>query len=786
MTIERSLSTGTWRDPSVPATERVNDLLAQLTTEEKVAQLYGLWVGADAASGDVAPHQQDQVAAEVSWDGLIQDGIGQLTRVYGTVPVPPAEGARTVARSQRQIMAAGRHGIPAMVHEECLTGLAAWQAPVYPSPLCWGATFDPDLIERMAAQIGATMRRLGVHQGLAPVLDVLRDLRWGRAEETIGEDPYLVGVIGSGYVRGLESAGVVATLKHFAGYSASRGGRNLAPVSIGPRELADVLLPPFEMALQAGARSVMNSYTDLDGVPAAADPSLLTGLLREDYGFTGTVVSDYFSVAFLLSLHGVAGTRAEAAGLALRAGIDVELPTADCYRGPLLAALEDGTVDIALVDRAVRRVLSQKCELGLLDSDWSPDPELAGAGSSAENVAGGAVLDDRESRSLARDIARQSVVLLANRGTLPLLPGQRIAVVGPRAHEASAMLGCYSFPQHVVVHHPGVPLGIEVPTVLDVLRADPAGYTVSYAEGCPVLGGDDPGLAEAAAAAGAADACVAVLGDLAGLFGRGTSGEGCDVADLRLPGRQEELLETLLGTGTPVVLVLLAGRPYDLSRQAGRLAAALCGFYPGEEGAAALADVLSGRVNPSGRLPVSFPGAGSNQPATYLAARLGQRTQVSTIDPTPLFPFGHGLSYAPVTWVSVRSCSPPQWPADGCCQFITTLRNGAAVPAAEVIQVYLHDPVAEVARPVQQLIATAKVDLPPASSRTVQFTVHADLTCYTGPAGHRQVDPGEVELRVGRSSTDIETTLRYTLTGQRREVGFGRALHPDITLLPAD
>ena len=786
MTIERSLATGTWRDPSVPATERVNDLLAQLTTEEKVAQLYGVWVGADAAIGDVAPHQHDQVAADANWDGLIQDGIGQLTRVYGTAPVAPAEGARALGRSQRQIMAAGRHGIPAMVHEECLTGLAAWQAPVYPSPLCWGATFDPDLIERMGAQIGATMHRLGVHQGLAPVLDVLRDLRWGRAEETIGEDPYLVGVIGSGYVRGLESAGVVATLKHFAGYSASRGGRNLAPVSIGPRELADVLLPPFEMALRAGARSVMASYTDLDGVPTAADPGLLTCLLRENYGFTGTVVSDYFSVAFLASLHGVAGTRAEAAGLALRAGVDVELPTADCYRGPLLARLEDGTIDIALVNRAVRRVLRQKCELGLLDSDWSPDPELAGTGGPAEVAAGGAVLDDRESRSLARDIACQSVVLLANQGTLPLAPGQRIAVVGPRAHEASAMLGCYSFPQHVVVHHPGVPLGIEVPTVLDALRADPAGYAVSYAEGCPVLGGDDAGLAEAAAAAGAADACVAVLGDLAGLFGRGTSGEGCDVADVRLPGRQEELLDALLATGTPVVLVLLAGRPYDLSRQAGRLAAAVCGFYPGEEGAAALADVLSGRVNPSGRLPVSFPGPGSNQPATYLAARLGQRTQVSTIDPTPLFPFGHGLSYTPLTWVSVRSCSPPQWPTDGCCQFTATLRNAASVPAAEVIQVYLHDLVAEVARPVQQLIATAKVDLPPGSSRTVQFTVHADLTCYTGPAGHRQVDPGEVELRVGRSSTDIETTLRYTLTGQRREVGFGRALHPDITLLPAD
>jgi beta-xylosidase len=777
VTIERSLAAETWRDPSAPTGERVSALLAQLTTEEKIAQLYGVWVGVDAASGEVAPHQDDLAQPGVSWDDLIRDGIGQLTRVYGTVPVAPAEGARAVALSQRQIVAAGRHGIPAMVHEECLTGLGAWQAPVYPSPLCWGATFDPDLIERMGAQIGAALRRLGVHQGLAPVLDVLRDLRWGRAEETIGEDPYLVGMIGSGYVRGLESAGVVATLKHFAGYSASRGGRNLAPVSIGPRELADVLLPPFEMALRAGARSVMNSYTDLDGVPAAADPGLLTSLLRETYGFTGTVVSDYFSVTFLHTLHGVAGTRAEAAALALRAGIDVELPTVDCYGGPLLAALADGTVDIAEADRAVRRVLTQKCELGLLDPDWSPDPEAA---------AGAFTLDDSESRSLARDVARRSVVLLANQGTLPLAPGQRIAVVGPRSHQASAMLGCYSFPQHVGVHHPGLPLGVEVPTVLDALREDPARYIVSYAEGCPVLGGDDAGLAAAAAAASAADVCVAVLGDRSGLFGRGTSGEGCDAADLRLPGRQEELLEALLATGTPVVLVLLAGRPYELSRQAGRLAAAVCGFYPGEEGAPALADILSGRVNPSGRLPVSFPAAGSTQPGTYLAAPLGQRSQVSTIDPSPLFPFGHGLSYAPVTWARVGSSSPPQWPADGCCQVTVTLRNDAGVPAAEVIQVYLHDPVAEVARPVQQLIAAARVDLPPGRTRTVQFTLHADLASYTGRAGRRQVDPGQVELRVGRSSTDIEAALGYTLTGQRREVGFDRVLHPEITLLPPD
>ncbi len=476
MTIERSLSTETWRDPAAATADRVRDLLARMTIREKIAQLSALWVNMGAASAAVAPHQHESVSSAGPWATLISDGVGQLTRPYGTAPVSPADGARTLAGRQRQIIAAGRLGIPAMVHEECLTGLEAWQATVFPSPLCWGASFDPGLVEQMSAHIGAVMRRLGVHQGLAPVLDVVRDLRWGRTEETIGEDPYLVGLIGSGYVRGLESAGIVATLKHFAGYSASRGARNLAPVSIGPRELADVLLPPFEMALRAGARSVMNSYTDLDGVPVAADASMLTGLLRDGYGFTGTVVSDYFSVAFLHTLHGVAGTRTSAAHLALQAGIDVELPMVDCYGEPLRSGIESGVIDLALLDRAVARVLSQKCELGLLDPDWDPGP-----GPDGTNVD----LDDAQSRALAGQLARRSIVLLRNEGVLPLAPGQRIAVVGPRADDPGAMLGCYSFPRHVGVHYPDVALGIEIPTVLAALRADPAGYLVSYAPGLP-------------------------------------------------------------------------------------------------------------------------------------------------------------------------------------------------------------------------------------------------------------------------------------------------------------
>ncbi|HEX7301850.1 beta-glucosidase family protein [Lentzea sp.] len=758
MTTEATTPAELWRNPHVPVADRVRDLVARMTPQEKIAQLQGIWVGIDAV-GEMAPHQHEFAVTPQDFDALTSNGIGQLTRVFGTRPIAPEVGARTLARTQRQVIESSRFGIPAVVHEECLTGLAAWQATVYPSPLGWGATFEPDLVRRMAAKIGESMRRLGVHQGLAPVLDVTRDLRWGRVEETIGEDPHLVGTIGSAYVAGLESSGVVSTLKHFAGYSASRAGRNHAPVSIGPREFADVILPPFEMALRAGARSVMNSYADNDGVPAASDTTLLTDRLRDLYGFTGTVVADYFSVAFLHKLHGVAAGREDAAALALTAGIDVELPTVDCFGEPLLEGLQHGRVDLELVDRALSRVLAQKFELGLLDPGYSPAAE--------SNVD----LDDEESRALAREVAERSIVLLQNDGVLPL-SGKRLAVVGPRADEAGAMMGCYSFPLHVGVHHPDVDMGIDVPTVLDALRED---HDVVFALGCPVLGGTDEEIAEAVEAARQAEVCVVVLGDHAGLFGRGTSGEGCDAEDLKLPGRQEELLEAVLGTGMPVVLVLLSGRPYDLSRQADRLAAVVCGFYPGQEGAAALAGVLGGRVNPSGRLPVSFPGAGSTQPSTYLSPQLGRRSEVSNVDPTPLYPFGHGLSYAPATWVAVGS-EEREWPTDGVCKVHVVLRNELEVATTEVVQIYLHDPVAEVARPVRLLVGALKVDLEPGQTRTVTAELHADLTSYTGRSGRRQVDTGDVELHVGTSSANIHTALRLTLAGEKREVGFDRVM----------
>src|SRR6478609_11814067 len=258
-----------WRDPAAPAEARVADLMAQMTVREKVAQLTSIW-WIDPAAGGMAPMLSESLGPQPPWDEAVTDGLGQLTRTFGTAPLAPLEGMRMLAQRQRDVMAGNRFGIPAQAHEECLTGLAVWRATIYPAPLSWAASFDPALVERMADRIAGTMKRLDIHQGLAPVLDVVRDHRWGRVEETLGEDPFLVGLMGSAYVRGLEGAGIVSTLKHFLGYSASRAARNLAPVSMGPRELADVVLPPFEMALRAGARSVMNSYTDRDGVPAAA------------------------------------------------------------------------------------------------------------------------------------------------------------------------------------------------------------------------------------------------------------------------------------------------------------------------------------------------------------------------------------------------------------------------------------------------------------------------------------------------------------------------------------
>jgi hypothetical protein len=566
---------------------------------------------------------------------------------------------------------------------------------------------------------------------------------------------------------------VIATCKHFAGYSASRGARNHGPVPMGRRELMDVILPPFQAAITAArAGSVMNSYADVDNVPAAADPWLLTDLLRGQWGFEGTVVSDYWAVPFLATMHRVAADLADAGAVALTAGIDVELPDTLGFGAGLVAKVRSGEVPEAVVDRAARRMLLQKAALGLLDPDWTPERSVVGA----KDID----LDSAENRALAREMAERSVVLLDPGSALPLLgegrPAlKRVAVVGPCSADPRTFMGCYSFPNHVLPLHPDLGLGIEVPSALDGLRAELAGTEIVHVPGCDVSGADRSGFAEAVSAAQHADVCLAFVGDLAGMFGRGTSGEGCDAADLRLPGVQADLLDALLDGGTPVVVVVVSGRPYALGDVHGRAGALVQAFMPGEEGAGAIAGVLSGRIQPSGRLPVQIPRHPGGQPGTYLQPPLGvENVGASNLDPTPLFPFGHGRSYTTFEIGDLRLTSG-EMRTDGEVTVSVRVRNSGARAGDEIVQLYLHDVVASVTRPVKQLADFRRVTLGRGEETEVSFRLTADQTAFTGRDLQRIVEPGEIDILVGRSAGDLPCRTRVLLTGPARVVDHSNA-----------
>ena len=579
------------------------------------------------------------MSESAEFENLVEHGLGQLTRPLGNRAGTLDERLAIAVRLQDQVQQHSRFGIPAIVHEECLTGLQLYGATTYPTPLAWGSSWDVDLVRSMATQIGQSMRALGIHLGLAPVLDVVRDPRWGRVEECISEDPYLIGVLGTAYVEGVQSAGVGATPKHFLGYSNSRAGRNLAPVHAGPREILEVFAVPFEMVVkQARPSAIMHSYAEIDGVPVAADRAVLTELLRERWGFDGVVVADYFGVSFLpRPLHDVAADAGDAAALALTAGVDVELPTGNAYLAPLAKLVADGTVSIDLVDQATRRVLDQKARLGLLSGSYKqPDVVVE--------------LDPQASREIARELGERSIVLLDNE-LLPLASevSRRIAVIGPNGDAPEAMMGNYSFTNHIVVPE-GTPLGINVATVADSVRTEFPGAEIRHAVGCAIRA-DHETEADAAATIAAAvelardsDVCVAVVGDRAGLFGRGTVGEGSDTDELELPGRSAAI-----------------GRGAARHRHPGGCSAdhwtALSGRVVPGSGRCDRAGVLSGgggrwcdrrrTVGPDRRrrLSVSIPRHDGGQPYAYRHPRLGGANAVSNIDPAQAYALGHGLSY---------------------------------------------------------------------------------------------------------------------------------------------
>lgn len=767
-----------WTNPQRPPHERLEALLGAMTLEEKVAQLGSTWLGSDernATDDDATTNagaMQEAFGAPAPWEETRALGIGHLTRVFGTKPIDPRDGMRRLAELQRDLQRHSRLGIPAIAHEECLTGFTTLGATVYPTPLALAATFHPALVTEMSTAIGRDLRAVDVHQGLSPVLDVVRDQRWGRVEETMGEDPYLVSETATAYVRGLEAAGVVATLKHFAGYSASRAARNHAPVPMGSRELADVMLVPFEAALRnGGARSVMNSYADIDGIPPASDPRLLTGVLRDRWGFDGTVVSDYASIAFLMIMHGVADTLGDAGALALTAGIDVELPEQRCYGRELITAVREGRIDEDLVDRAVERVLRQKLELGLLDSGWTPQQKTD------------VDLDPPANRALARRLAEESIVLLGNNGALPLeTQPDTIAVVGPCGDDPRVFLGCYSYPNHVLARYPDIGLGVTVASLRDALAAELSSATITHAAGCDIQEPDPSGIPAAVDAARDADLAVLAVGDLPGMFGRGTSGEGNDAEDLALPGVQAELARAVLASGTPAVLVVVSGRPYALGGIAEHSAAVVQAFLPGEEGGSAIAGVLSGRIAPSGRLPVQVPESPGGQPATYLHPRLGEPgIGISTADTIVRYPFGHGLTYTTFEYTDL-SLDPAQIAVDGQTTVSCVVGNTGDRSGAEVVQLYAHDPVAEVVRPVRQLMGFGRVELAAGERVRVSFRLHADRVAYTGRDGQRIVDAGDIEIAVGASSADLRERAVLRLDGATRVVGDGRVLTTPVAV----
>lgn len=776
-----------YRDPARPLAERVDDLLGRMTMEEKLAQLQGAWVTSLLQSD----HFDEAAAARV-----LRNGIGQVTRIGASTGLDAAGSAALMNAIQRVAVERTRLGIPVIVHEESLAGYCARGATVFPQAIGLAASWDPNLVTEVATVIRDQLLAVGARQALAPVLDVARDPRWGRVEETYGEDPVLAGTLGTAYVRALQTDdlghGVVATGKHFLAHALSEGGRNHAPVQVGPRELREVYAEPFAAAIRdAGLASIMNSYSSVDGLPCAGSPAILTGLLRDELGFTGTVVADYRAVIQLHRYHRTAADRAEAAIQALNAGLDVELPAGDCFGEPLARAVEQGRVDHAVIDRAVRRVLAQKIALGLFERPY------------VDEARAGEVFDTPAQRELARRAAAESVVLLANDGVLPL-PADvgTVAVLGPAADDRRLLQGDYHYPVHQEIITDGGALRADVDdevlggvipgtdgsdgsmlpagggafspgryytehvTPLAGLRRALGEEAVLYERGCAVTGDDRSGLAAAVDAARRARVAVVFVGGRSGLTPSATVGEGRDATDLRLTGLQEELVTQVAATGTPTVVVVLSGRVHSLEAIVPSAAAVLQGWPLGEEGGNALADILLGRAEPSGRLPLSLPRSAGQIPV-YASPRAGGTKALFTGDytdsaATPLFPFGHGLSYTSFGYgpLTVRSGGT----ADDIHASVEVTNTGAR-DGVEVVQLYASDRYASVARPGRQLVGFARVPLRPGERCRVGFTVHPSRLAFYDPGMRFVTEPGTFGFAVASSARDVRQEALAELTG---------------------
>ncbi len=734
----------------------VADLVERMTLEEKIAQIGTVRIGTVLEDGEFAARKAEDV---------LGDGIGRVTRVGRESHLPPEALAEAVDDIQQFVREETRLGIPAIVREESLCGYAGRGGSVFPQSIGLASTWNPQLVTRVAATTAEQLSAIGIDLTLSPVADLGRDPRWGRTEETYGEDPSLAAAMTAAYVEGLQDAGdetVHATLKHFVGHGGGEGGRNRASVDVSPRKLREGACVPFEAGIrQADAASVMAAYHDIDGIPCHASHSLLTRLLREEWGFDGTVVSDGRGIDLLQSKQGVAADRQEAAAIAINAGIDIELPERECFGDPLVAAVADGDVEERRVEQAVSRHLQQKETLGLLDTPPADSHDL-GVFESTGPATGA------HARSVAREAATESLVLLQNDGLLPLdEKTDSLAVLGPNADAPRHLLGNYAY-----AAAESRDSGVEVVTPLDGVReVVPDEATISHVRGCDVRDRSDHEIDEAVRAADDAEIAVLCLGGSSGIGVEretsATSGGGLGRADLGLSGRQDELVRAVHETGTPVVVVLVNGRPLATEWIAENVGAVVEAWLPGEEGGQAIADVLFGRETPGGRLPVSIPRSVGQLPVHYDRKPPSADHEYVFGDAEPLYPFGHGESYTEFRYREL-SITPSSVTAGDRVTVEVTVENVGNRPGAAVPQVYARDVVASRIRPARQLVGFERVQLAPGEAKTVAFAVPTEQLALYDRELTPVIEPGTVEIRVGASAAKTALAGEFDIVGERQ------------------
>jgi len=748
-----------YQDPKLPVEQRVTDLLKRMTLEEKIAQLEGSWQNRDNVKDPQALFVDEKgnfLPAQAS--RLLKNGLGEMSRP--SEKRGPREMADFTNTLQKWMKENTRLGIPILFHEECLHGHAAPRGTSFPQAIALASTWDPVLVRDVFAATAAEVRARGAQQCLAPVLDLARDPRWGRTEETYGEDPYLVSRIGVAAIEGFQGAGpfidkthVVATAKHFAVHGQPEGGTNVAPGNYSERVIREYFLKPFKAAVEeGGVQSVMPSYNEIDGVPSHGNKHLLDDVLRREWGFPGVVVSDYFAIADLNVLHHIVSNNDEAAKLALESGVDVELPFGNAYHS-LIKQVREGKVSQGDVDRAVGRILRLKFLTGLFD-DASVDPDYA------EKITNNA-----EHQQLALKAAHEAIILLKNQNNLLPLDRtkyKRIAVIGPNAAELH--LGGYS-------DNPG--RGV---SILQGIR-NKVGSTaeVLYSEGCKitetapdwnadkvVLG--DPALnakriAAAVQVSKKADIVMLVLGE-----NEQTSREAWapthegDRDNLDLLGNQDDLVKAILATGKPTAVFLIHGRPNSVNYIAANVPAVLDGWYLGQETGTAVADVLFGDYNPGGKLPITVPRTVGQLPDYYYQKPSAKREYLGT-STQPLFPFGYGLSYSTFKYSNLR-LAPDTIGPQGQTKISVDVTNTGKSRGDEVAQLYIRDEVSSVTRPVKELRGFQRITLDPGQSHTVEFMLGPEQLSFLDHDMHRVVEPGTFKIMVGGSSVDvIETKL---------------------------